>query len=309
MKQIYWVYISLFVHLSCVAPSFALDGCLEHEIMTDPSSLTAMVNLDPYNRYEGELGTDLTHEVDPSIYHKCMGREQIFYNVSEGNYIYRNSNGRCRVSVVMNLEIEVVDDAVTLDLPCDSSPFSPYFYRIIDNDYLTSFNAIHPAKLVDSLVTIYLVEAPSFVSVTKGGLWVDMPEDGAEGIYEVKYYLRNNIGLTSNTATASIRFRKYCPEDPVEPMPEPLFDLPSFFTPNGDGVNDVWEIAALDTIGRYKLNLFDRYGRLIRSYQDNYIPWDGTTEGGNKLPSADYWFYLFFYDLDRSFVGHVTLVR
>lgn len=310
MKHIYiWTYVFLFIHLLCVAPSFALDGCMEHIIVTDPATLTATVNLDPYHRYVGELGTDLTHEVDNSLIFVCMEREQIFYHVPEGKYIYRNSNGQCRVVVAMKLRIVADDDAVTLELPCDSTPFSPYFFDILENDYLMTINAEHPAEIVDSLMTIHLVEAPSFVSVTKGGLLVDMPSDGAEGVYEVKYYLRNNIGVTSDTAVASIRFHKYCPEEVKnEPLPETRLEAAEFFSPNGDGINDVWEIASLDTMGSYKMNIFDRYGKLIRSYLNDYVPWDGTS-GGKKLPSDDYWFYIFFFDLDRSFVGHVTLMR
>lgn len=310
MKHIYlWIYIFLFLHLLGATPSFALDGCMEYMVSTDPASLTATINLDPYHRYEGEIGTDLTHEENENIYFVCSTREQIFYRVPEGNYIYRNSNVRCRVIVVMNMRIVVVDDAVTLELPCDSTPFTPYFFDILDNDYVTTFNAEHPAEIVDSLVAIHLVEAPSFVSVTRGGLLVNMPSDGDEGVYDVKYYLRNNIGVTSDTAVASIRFHKYCPEEVEnEPLPETRLQAAEFFSPNGDGINDVWEIASLDTMGSYKLNIFDRYGKLVRSYLNDYVPWDGTS-GGEKLPSDDYWFYLFFFDLDRSFVGHVTLMR
>ncbi len=293
----------------CVVPSYALDGCKEHIIMTDPASLTATVYMDPYHRYQGELGTDLTHEADPNIIFVCSMREQVFYRVVEGSYVYRNSYGQCRVSVEIDLKIVAVDDEVTLDLPCDSSPFTPYFYNVLDNDYLSSWNAERPAKIVDSLTTIHLVEAPSFVSVKRGGLLVDMPSDADEGTYEVKYYLRNNIGVTSDTAVASIHFHKYCPKEvKTEPIPEPFFDMPEFFSPNGDGVNDVWEIAPLDTMGRYKLNIFDRYGRLIRSFLNDYVPWDGTSEGRN-LPSDDYWYYLYLFDWDRSYVGHVTLIR
>ncbi|MBR4714302.1 MAG: T9SS type B sorting domain-containing protein [Paludibacteraceae bacterium] len=310
MKHIYrWTYVFLLYHLLCVAPSFALDGCREHIIMTDAATLTATVSMDPYHRYRGELGTDLTHEVNPRIYFVCGGREQVFYGVPEGNYVYRNSDVRCRVSVVMDLKIVAVDDEVSVKLPCDSTPFTPYFYDILGNDYQITRNAERPARILDSITAIHLVEAPSFVSVVRGGLSVDMPSDGNEGTYEVKYYLRNNIGVTSDTAVASIRFYRHCPKkENLDPSSETFLDLPNFFSPNGDGVNDVWEIAFLDTVGAYKLDLYDRFGRLIRSYHNDYMPWDGTS-GGRNLPSDDYWYYLFLFDLDRSFVGHVTLRR
>lgn len=84
-----------------------------------------------------------------------------------------------------------------------------------------------------------------------------------------------------------------------------VLDYPKFFTPNGDGFNDVWEINNL--LPNAKINIFDRYGKLIKQMFGGGTGWDGTFNT-NLLPSSDYWFQL---DLgnNRVIKGHFTLKR
>jgi gliding motility-associated-like protein len=57
---------------------------------------------------------------------------------------------------------------------------------------------------------------------------------------------------------------------------------PKFFTPNGDGFNDNWKIKFSDNEIGLSIQLFDRYGKLIKELQNN-IGWDGTFNG-HELP-------------------------
>jgi gliding motility-associated-like protein len=73
--------------------------------------------------------------------------------------------------------------------------------------------------------------------------------------------------------------------------------VPTAFTPNGDGVHDIWEIVDLDDV--YPDNVvtvFNRWGaKLYESEKGNYAsrPWDGTYEG-SALPVASYYFVIDF---------------
>ena len=86
-----------------------------------------------------------------------------------------------------------------------------------------------------------------------------------------------------------------------------MLDYPKFFTPNGDGINDVWKIANLDKIPKAQLYVFDRFGKLIFSFNNNDSSWDGSLNGAN-LPSSDYWFVLQL-DNGRTIKNHFTLKR
>ena len=78
---------------------------------------------------------------------------------------------------------------------------------------------------------------------------------------------------------------------------------PNYFTPNGDGVNDIWKIKKPLYFQEAKINIYDRYGKLLKVMSAN-DGWDGKHEG-NILTPADYWFTI---ALNHKVVyGHFTL--
>jgi gliding motility-associated-like protein len=85
-----------------------------------------------------------------------------------------------------------------------------------------------------------------------------------------------------------------------------VLDYPRFFTPNGDGFNDVWEIKNFFEPNA-KIYIFNRYGQFIKEIRANQSGWDGSLEG-ESLPSSDYWFSLFL-ENGRNIKGHFSLKR
>src|SRR5690606_4197442 len=86
-----------------------------------------------------------------------------------------------------------------------------------------------------------------------------------------------------------------------------LLNYPNFFTPNGDGYNDTWNIKFASFEPNMYINIFDRYGKfLIRLYGDG-PGWDGTYNGV-ALPSTDYWFVVTRED-GTTHKGHFALKR
>lgn len=83
-------------------------------------------------------------------------------------------------------------------------------------------------------------------------------------------------------------------------------DIPNFFTPNDDGDNDTWVPENLEGFPRARVEVFDRYGRIITQF-GHKGEWDGTYNG-SLLPTGDYW-YTITLDGGRQFVGNVTLYR
>ena len=81
---------------------------------------------------------------------------------------------------------------------------------------------------------------------------------------------------------------------------------PKFFTPNGDGFNDTWNIKFLDLETNLSIKIFDRYGKLIKELIQNN-DWSGTMNG-NELPSDDYWFIATRAD-GNEYKGHFSLKR
>lgn len=86
-----------------------------------------------------------------------------------------------------------------------------------------------------------------------------------------------------------------------------VLDYPRFFTPNGDGYNDLWVIEDSNVLPNYTIHIFDRYGKLLKEMNQNSSGWNGIFNG-QQLPSDDYWFTLIFVD-GKSVKGHFSLKR
>lgn len=87
-------------------------------------------------------------------------------------------------------------------------------------------------------------------------------------------------------------------------------EIPNFFTPDGDGQNDLWIPRNIEQFPNFFMNIYDRYGRTVFRLQDNPAGWDGFYEE-NTLPTGDYWYVIKLngQDDNREFVGHFTLYR
>ncbi|WP_031426951.1 T9SS type B sorting domain-containing protein [Flavimarina sp. Hel_I_48] len=84
-----------------------------------------------------------------------------------------------------------------------------------------------------------------------------------------------------------------------------------FFTPNADGINDTWNIESLRGYADGQIEIFDRYGKLLKTIFPDGNGWDGTFRGEN-MPSDDYWFKVRFVDeegMPVEFKAHFTLKR
>ncbi len=88
------------------------------------------------------------------------------------------------------------------------------------------------------------------------------------------------------------------------------FTIPNVFSPNGDGVNDTWEIKGLENYTGITVDVFDRYGRLVFSRRGYHKAWDGTYEGqGNPLAVGTYYYII---DIKRGkplMTGSITILR
>jgi gliding motility-associated-like protein len=88
-------------------------------------------------------------------------------------------------------------------------------------------------------------------------------------------------------------------------------EIPTAFTPDGDGVNDFWIIPDLSTnFPDNVVRVYNRWGNLIFESEGYATPWDGTYNGA-ELPVASYYFIVDFNDggVTKPASGTVTIVR
>ncbi|MFD2585818.1 T9SS type B sorting domain-containing protein [Croceitalea marina] len=113
--------------------------------------------------------------------------------------------------------------------------------------------------------------------------------DVQPGIFSIFIQDKNNCGIT---------------EDLIS-----VVGYPKFFTPNGDGIHDSWQIIGLNSKFQPNstISIFNRYGNLVALFNVTSEGWDGTYNN-NPLPEADYWFRTTLED-GRIFKGHFALKR
>ncbi|MBQ1752573.1 MAG: T9SS type B sorting domain-containing protein, partial [Paludibacteraceae bacterium] len=88
---------------------------------------------------------------------------------------------------------------------------------------------------------------------------------------------------------------------PIEPM--------VYFTPNDDGINDIWNVKGLEYYPTAIVQIYDRYHKLLYSAKAiDFNGWDGTYNG-HPMPMTDYWFVIINEELDKIMSGHFTLKR
>ena len=138
-----------------------------------------------------------------------------------------------------------------------------------------------------------------------------------EGYGNYEYSIDGNLFQSSNTFNTVSTGTHYitikdinsdCDEVIIKNIT--TIDYPKFFSPNNDGINDIWTIKDLSKTLKAKIVICDRFGKLIKVIQPNDIGWDGTLNGYN-LPATDYWFSINYTEDNQSkiFKSHFSLVR
>lgn len=86
-----------------------------------------------------------------------------------------------------------------------------------------------------------------------------------------------------------------------------LINPPNTITPNGDGHNDVWEIANIRDYAQADVSIFDRWGQRVYHSIGYKEPFDGA-----GLPTATYYWHIDLNDISGSaapYTGSITIVR
>ena len=123
----------------------------------------------------------------------------------------------------------------------------------------------------------------------------------AEGVYLLKIQL----------PAVSCVYRK---EVKVDDYCDAHIYFPNAFTPNGDGVNDVFYTPNFALKG-YRLLIFDRWGQQLFETHDPTLGWDGRYQG--RLVQQDVYVWKVYFDVELeeggikkdSRIGRVTLLR
>jgi gliding motility-associated-like protein len=91
--------------------------------------------------------------------------------------------------------------------------------------------------------------------------------------------------------------------------------IPEIITPNGDGVNDTFEILGLDQFNNPTIKIYNRWGNLVYEAAPYHNDWTGLSEGRltidkkKYLPAATYFYVLDLGQGYKPITGWVYLNR
>lgn len=151
-------------------------------------------------------------------------------------------------------------------------------------------------------------------------LWVNV-----EG--NIMYSGTQSSQMNIDNATASIIGNQYrvlannltfsCQETMISSTEIVLADLkiPSAFSPDGDGVNDTWEIQGLNFKGAYELTIFNRWENIVFTTNDYQNDWAGTStissfmSSSNEVPDGVYFYWITWADGTPPISGYIYIKR
>ncbi len=86
--------------------------------------------------------------------------------------------------------------------------------------------------------------------------------------------------------------------------------IPNLITPNGDFLNDAWDLSSIPNIFSSSIRVFDNYGKQVWNLSKNYMNnWKGTSNQGKDLPDGTY-LYIIQNDTDpKIFKGYLQILR
>ena len=139
------------------------------------------------------------------------------------------------------------------------------------------------------------------VNVTPPGVYEYQVDNGAFQDSNLFY------GLTPGTHTIYVQDKFSCGFTTTTIH---IVDFPKYFTPNGDGYNDVWNISEIANQPNSRIFIYDRYGKLLKEISPGTSGWDGTFNAV-PLPADDYWFKVFYKEdgVEKEFKSHISLKR
>ncbi len=104
--------------------------------------------------------------------------------------------------------------------------------------------------------------------------------DTVPGVYTI--YLVAYEGGCTDTAYASFTILEF--------IPGPEVATPNTFTPNGDGVNDLWIFTMLNYVDEVNVSITNRWGNLIYETTSDNPTWDGRDMSGKEMLEGVYFY-------------------
>ena len=289
------------------------------DALTESNTISSYTNTTPYTQ-----GTEIIYARVENGTNQCFGinevtlflnrlpqvtEEEVYFSCSNSpdislssglppgtnpdNYSYLWSNGEVTETILVNL---------------------PGIYTVDVTDINTGCTKMRFAEVIESgpanITSIEIVDAVANNSVT---INVEGPGDYEFAIAfngsNIRTYQNSPIfrNIPPGFHTVFVRDKNGCLPETTQDIS--VIGFPGYFTPNGDGIHDLWTVQGIsaDILGTSIIYIFNRQGKLLKQLLPGGNGWDGTFNG-KLMPSDEYWFRVELED-GRLSKGSFSLIR
>lgn len=216
---------------------------------------------------------------------------------------------------------------ISCQIPCTTLTGTNYVIKVISSSPIvsdtTSLDTIAITAVVVPLVSISTTETTALCIDTAVTFTASSTNGGSAPTYQ---WQRNgvNVGANSATYTTSGMFLEGeiisviltsnaacavpATAQALNVVDCPAIAIPNVFTPNGDGLNDLFKInLSGESLGNFYLNIYDRWGILIFTSTSIHNKWDGRTTAGLRVVDGTYFYVV---DLNsKQYKGFVSVFQ
>lgn len=205
-------------------------------------------------------------------------------------------------------ETEVLSSTKELEIK-ELKQNTSYICKIIGADGITKITETYHVKLnplpafnievkvADATINISAGTAPYNISLS----------DGTEATSNTSEYTFEE--LAENTYIVTITDKNKCVNSNEFTISIPKLTPDIFFSPNNDGVNDLWLVEGIETAPNAYIRIYDRYSKLLYQCKGaDFKGWDGNYNG-HGMVQDDYWYVISIPETEEQISGHFTLKR
>ena len=330
---IYWVVVTDSCGNSASDTFEISPYLLETSVFYDDSTHVGDVEIDTCS----SVGTFAYQWVD--ILGNVISNNNLTSHLCEGTYFMTTNGNTTNCSVIDTLIATyylpngIIDETITTVLPDSNLWGNPPYSYFWDNGEILAHANICPGSHwvevtddggcivredfdIDPLL-ITLDPAEFIIECNLENLDVDIIADAAGGTAPYTYAWSNgstensiNLSLSPGNYSVVIIDNNACTEDTSFTIATISAEcVPNVFTPNGDNINDTWNLESTFLYSDSEVRIYGRYGRLIFQSVGYSTPWDGKNENGNDVPEGAY-----FYSIEiglgfDAIKGSVTIIR
>ncbi|HPF01643.1 MAG TPA: gliding motility-associated C-terminal domain-containing protein, partial [Bacteroidales bacterium] len=197
----------------------------------------------------------------------------------------------------------------------ENIPAGTYSVIITDSNFCVARDSITLTE-PDSIILAFSVKQPWCPDKPDGEIRLD-PSGGVVGtdytyLWSDNSTSRNLTNVAAGWYSVTVTDINGCAVKDslnLKPVKEVCLIIPNAISPNGDLVNDVWNIGEIELYPEIEIKIFNRWGILVWNSEKGYPqPWDGKSRG-NPLPIDSYHYIIDLHNGTKPMIGNVTIVR